>query len=401
MGQIKPAQQQQHQKSIFSKHPFTVYIVASFGFGLLVTVLALWNSPNTWSDFYNSKPIKGDMGFGRFSIRGSRYINGKYTPFAYPWRRIEPSQIGKMIAWFTYAVHQFGQWFILAMVQLSKKKQTRWSDDYQWWNWQMVYLNGFMAVYKLVHGHMFYDGLAIDVAEGIAQGSVVLILVFAIIIAIPYRGVIFGYGKRPASDAVIQFVRKYHGYAMSFGTVLNFHYHPVEGTMGHTFGFIYQCMLIWQSTNFLHKSHRNKSWVLFLETWVFIHGTLTALIQPGIGWQIFSYGFMIMFLVNQIFQTRLSQNRLLMSVIYTAFFIWAYWGFRKDKAYYRATFIPISEYLCVYFALGVGKLTEFAVKQLPSFKKPIVITSAVGATVGLTVGLAMTLAGNLTVYNDY
>lgn len=90
-----------------------------------------------------------------------------------------------MIAWFTYAVHQFGQWFILAMVQLSKKKQTRWSDDYQWWNWQMVYLNGFMAVYKLVHGHMFYDGLAIDVAEGIAQGSVVLILVFAIIIAIP------------------------------------------------------------------------------------------------------------------------------------------------------------------------------------------------------------------------
>ncbi|KAF1801729.1 hypothetical protein FB192DRAFT_1421932 [Mucor lusitanicus] len=174
-----------------------------------------------------------------------------------------------------------------------------------------------MAVYKLVHGHIFYDGLAIDVAEGIAQGSVVLILVFAIIIAIPYRGIIFGYGKRPASDAVIQFVRKYHGYAMSFGTVLNFHYHPV--------------------------SHRNKSWVLFLETWVFIHGTLTALIQPGIGWQIFSYGFMVMFLVNQIFQTKLSQNRLLMSAIYTAFFIWAYWGFRKDKAYYRATFIPVSE----------------------------------------------------------
>lgn len=41
------------------------------------------------------------------------------------------------------------------------------------------------------------------------------------------RGVIFGYGKRPASDSIIQFIRKYHGYAMSFGTVLNFHYHPV------------------------------------------------------------------------------------------------------------------------------------------------------------------------------
>lgn len=108
-----------------------------------------------------------------------------------------------------------------------------------------------------------------------------------------------------------------------------------------------------------------------------------------------------MFLVNQIFQTKLSQNRLLMSVIYTAFFIWAYWGFHKDKAYYRATFIPISEYLCVYFALGVGKLTEYAAQKLPGLKKPIVITSAVGATAALTVGLAMTLAGNLTVYNDY
>lgn len=149
------------------------------------------------------------------------------------------------------------------------------------------------------------------------------------------------------------------------------------------------------------QSHRNKSWVLLLETWVFIHGTLTALIQPGIGWQIFSYGFMIMFLVNQIFQTRLSQNRLLMSVIYTAFFIWAYWGFRKDKAYYRATFIPISEYLCVYFALGVGKLTDHAVRKLPSLKRSIAIFSALSATITLTVGLAMTLAGNLKVYNDY
>lgn len=90
-----------------------------------------------------------------------------------------------------------------------------------------------------------------------------------------------------------------------------------------------------------------------------------------------------------------------MSAIYTAFFIWAYWGFRKDKAYYRATFIPVSEYLCVYFALGVGKLAEFAANQVPSLKKPIVALSAVSATIALTVGLAMTLAGNLTVYNDY
>lgn len=72
MGQNTPP-----QKSVFNRYPFTVYVLASFGFGFLVTVAALWNSPNTWSDFYNSKPLRGDMGFGRFSIRGARYINGK------------------------------------------------------------------------------------------------------------------------------------------------------------------------------------------------------------------------------------------------------------------------------------------------------------------------------------
>lgn len=64
-------------------------------------------------------------------------------------------------------------------------KEAKWSQDYQWWNWYMVYLNGSMLIIKLVHGHVFYDGLAIDVPEGIAQASVIIILVIAIIMAIP------------------------------------------------------------------------------------------------------------------------------------------------------------------------------------------------------------------------
>ncbi|CAO3630444.1 unnamed protein product [Mucor hiemalis] len=390
--------------SIFSKRPYLTYILTSIAFGALVTFLALWSSPNGWSDFYNSKPSRGDMGFGQFVIRGSRFINGKYTPFAYAWRQVNPSEVGRYIAWFAYAVHQLGQWVILAKVQLSKEKQVKWSQDYQWWNWQMVYLNGGMAIFKLVHGHIFYDGLALDVPEGIAQGSVVLILVIAIIIAIPYRGIVFGYGKISASDSLIQFIRRYHGYVISFGTVGNFHYHPTEGTMGHTFGFIYQCLLIWQSTNFLHKSHRNKSWILLLETWVFIHGSLTALIQPGIGWQIFSYGFMIMFLINQIFQTKIGQNRYVVAVLYGLFSAWAYWGFKKDKAYYRATFIPIAEYLCVLFVLCVGNLTVIVSQRLiqqVTLKRLFVIVVYFGVTILLTIGLALILAGNLKVYNDY
>ncbi|KAG2203367.1 hypothetical protein INT47_010065 [Mucor saturninus] len=382
-------------RNIATKHPYTFYIATSVAYGVLVTLLSLV----TPSDFFNSKPARGDMGFGRFVIRGSRFVNGKYTPFAYPWRTISPSTVGRYIAWFAYAVHQLGQWYILARVQLSK--EAKWSQEYRWWNWHMVYLNGGMLVFKLVHGHVFYDGLAMDVPEGIAQASVILILVIAIIMAIPLRGIIFGRGKKPRSDRVIQFIRKYHGYVMSFGTVVNFHYHPVEGTMGHCFGFIYQCLLIWQSTTFLHKTHANKSWVLLLETWVFIHGTLTAIIQPGIGWQIFSYGFMILFLVNQIFQTRASENKALMGLMYVLFCAWAYWGLNKDKVYYRATFIPIAEYACVYVVLLIGKVTCSVVDRLRNYKQLFVMAVYVCVTIMLSIGLAMILAGNLQVYNDY
>lgn len=49
----------------------------------------------------------------------------------------------------------------------------------------MVYLNTSMLIFKLIHGHVYYDGLASDVPEGIAQASVILILILAIIMAIP------------------------------------------------------------------------------------------------------------------------------------------------------------------------------------------------------------------------
>jgi hypothetical protein len=56
---------------------YAFYIITSLVFGCLVTILSLYSSPNTWHDFYNSKPQRGDMGFGKFLIRGSRVMDGK------------------------------------------------------------------------------------------------------------------------------------------------------------------------------------------------------------------------------------------------------------------------------------------------------------------------------------
>ena len=49
----------------------------------------------------------------------------------------------------------------------------------------MVYLNGSMMLFKLFQTHTTYDGLAIDVSESTAQGSVVAVLVVALLLAIP------------------------------------------------------------------------------------------------------------------------------------------------------------------------------------------------------------------------
>ncbi|KAG0939523.1 hypothetical protein G6F57_006114 [Rhizopus arrhizus] len=267
------------------------------------------------------------MGFGKFLIRGSRVMDGHYTPFAYPWRLVHPIELGQHTAWSAYLVHQIGQWGILAKIQFSKKeKLVRWSDNYQWWNWQMVYLNSFMFLFKLIHGHIFYDGLAATVPEGLAQGSVVAIL-----------------------------------------------------------------------------SHRSKSWTLLLETWVFIHGTLTAIIQPGIGWQIFSYGFLAMFLLNQIYQIQISQNKIFMTMLYIVFTFSMYLGFKKDKAYYRATFIPVSEYICVYFVLVIGNITAQLVQHVQSifFKRFIAFSAYLFISITLAVGLALIYFHNSQIFSVF
>lgn len=193
---------------------------------------------------------------------------GLKTPFAYPWRLASPTAAARISTWLGYIVHQLGQFFILANVQwLSRTDQiqAQWSSEYQWWNWQMLYLNASMVGYKFIQGHLWYQGLAGDVPEGTAMGAVVAILIGAMIIEIPYRGLFFGHGKKvaiPHFQDVIAFVKRYHGYMMSFGIVYNFHYHPVEATVGHLLGFFYQFLLLWQSTSFLHNVSFARSTVI-------------------------------------------------------------------------------------------------------------------------------------------
>lgn len=176
---------------------YILYIATSFSFATLLLVLAVYPLPSWKQAMTTSRPWRGDMGFGRFVIRGSRREDGgsTITPFAYAWRRSDPTAWTHASAWGGYIVHQLGQWYIITRVFRQRAAETgatsssssplQYASTYRWWNWAMVYLNVSMAFYKLIQSHLFYDGLAIDVSEAITQGSVIMILVVALILAIP------------------------------------------------------------------------------------------------------------------------------------------------------------------------------------------------------------------------
>ena len=95
-----------------------------------------------------------------------------------------------------------------------------------------------MTLLKFVQAQLFYDGLATDVPEFSALYSVALWIMFALVIQMPKRGLVCGRWKSfdclkhkcNVGTTFITFIRKYHGYGISFGTTYNYWYHPMESS---------------------------------------------------------------------------------------------------------------------------------------------------------------------------
>ena len=97
---------------------------------------------------------------------------------------------------------------------------------------------------------MFYDGLAQDVHEGTAFGSVTLMLFLIMLMENRRRGLFLGH-RIPQLMGAGDTVRRYHGYYFSWAIIYTFWYHPVEMTPGHLAGFAYMSLLLLQSSLFL------------------------------------------------------------------------------------------------------------------------------------------------------
>ncbi|KAI9136683.1 hypothetical protein BKA69DRAFT_1033365 [Paraphysoderma sedebokerense] len=159
----------------------------------------------------------------------------------------------------------------------------------------MTKVNIAFVLLKMIQSHLFYDGLAVDVPEITALGSVAVMLLIILMLELPRRGLFFGYVKnwKYVHVEMKNVVKRYHGYIISFGIVYDFWYHPCEG-------FTYQFLLFIQSSLLFQSTHRNRNWTLWLEVFVWLHGAVTAVVQGGAIWLTFNYGFASVFLITQV-----------------------------------------------------------------------------------------------------
>lgn len=268
-------------------------------------------------------------------------IVGPTVPFAYPWRLVDPTTMARLSAWIGYALHNL---FVWAVIFLARREQPKFQRQFRWYNWAMLAGNGGFVFLHILQTHLFYDGLAQDVPEITALGSVALMLMVVLILETPRRGLALG--KRVRFDRrFLKIVREYHGYFFSWAIVYTFWYHQTDSTIGHLAGFFYMFMLFWQSVLIFNRAHRNRWWTLTLELLVLPHGVLVAITQPESMWRMFGFGFAAIFILTQMHGLGLSiRIRSLLATLFVLAVLIAYGSTGEIGMLHEISRIPVIEF---------------------------------------------------------
>ena len=304
------------------------------------------------------------IGVTAANLSGFQIVGKTGIAFYYPWQLSEPNVTAQLTAWAGYLLHNITAWVILYFAQREKP----WFRNHlRWFNWAMIATHFIFIILHIVQTQLFYDGLAQDVPEVTAQGSVALMLIIIILFETPRRGLIFG-RKFKFKDGFIQVARKYHGYLFAWATIYTFWYHPTEGTWGHLIGFLYMFMLFVQSALIFNRVHVNRWWTFVLEVFVVIHGTIVAVLQGNGLWPMFAFGFGAMIILTQMYglglntwtKRALATGFLVMVVAYYALF-----GNIGDLI--EVINIPVIDYLVILLLYGIYLLIHWIMNV---FKHP-------------------------------
>jgi hypothetical protein len=215
----------------------------------------------------------------------------------YYWKLPKPELWASISMWALYLAHQITVWVLIYKLKNSPRPEAGTIGKY---NLQLLIANAVFIALHFVQTALFYDALAQFVPVMSSQGSVIVMLVMMLILLNNRRGLFFG--KRVALPALgVSATQKVHGFYISWAVVYTFWFHPMEGTWGHLMGFLYLFLLMGQMSLARTSWHTKIGWLTFLEVFVALHGAVVAILAGNGMWPMFFFGFMMMFVVTQVF----------------------------------------------------------------------------------------------------
>lgn len=304
------------------------------------------------------------IGLTAANLTGFPIVGKTGIAFYYPWQLREPNGIARLTAWAGYLIHNLIAW---AIIYLAQREKPWFRNQMRWFNWAMIATHITFIVLHILQTQLFYDGLAQDVPEVTAQGSVAVMLMIIILFETPRRGLIFG-KKFKFKEGFIQIARKYHGYFFAWATIYTFWYHPTEGTWGHLVGFLYMFMLFVQSALIFNRAHLNRWWTFLLEVFVVIHGTVVAILQGNGLWPMFAFGFGGMIILTQMYGLGLNtwtKRGLAIGFIVLVVTYYAMSG--NISGLNEVIRIPIIDYAVIFLLYGIYLLINWIIDV---FKRP-------------------------------
>lgn len=322
----------------------TLLIAGSIAF-LIITAATALLAPSVVARFH---PLPPDQG-----------------PAWYYWQLPAVSALARTTYWLGYGLHQ-----VLIFVLLFKAKA---AADYQKnridalekrgrpvsrFNVIVMAVNVLFVALHLIQTYLWYDGLAQDVPIWTSQGSVIVMLVILLYLETPHRGLIWGKSFQP-SRAVFDFVMKFHGIYIAWAITYTFWFHPMEGNWGLLSGFIYMFLLFIQLSMFNTRLHMNRKWLVLLEAFVAVHGTLITVYKHNPIWPMFMVGFLIMFVLTQMHEFAWAYRfRWPLLIVFCAGVLALYVFVRGITMIYEITFIPVALYGGALVLVLIGRLTE-------------------------------------------
>jgi uncharacterized membrane protein YhdT len=303
------------------------------------------------------------IGLTAANLAGFQIVGYTGIAFYYPWQLREPTAIARLTAWTGYLLHNIIVWVIIYFAQ---REKPWFRNQLRWFNWAMIATHLTFIVLHILQTRFFYDGLAQDVPEVTAQGSVAVMLMIIILFETPRRGLIFG-KKFKFKDGFIQIARKYHGYFFAWATSYTFWYHPTEGTWGHLIGF-FTCSCFVQSALIFNRAHINRWWTFLLEVFVVLHGTVVALLQGNGLWPMFAFGFGAMIVLTQMYGLGLNTWTKRGLAIGFLILVVGYYALSGNISGINEVLrIPIIDYAVIFLLYGIYLLINWMINV---FKRP-------------------------------